>query len=471
MPAMGNQNTMSFATALTDEMSLAGAIHRRNVRIRLYVALMMIDVIAISLGFLVASLFRDGQWLSFSGIDLAYPILPIYLIIAFNSEAYGRDALTSGTISLRRSLTPLAITFFAAMTLIFFFKAGPELSRVALAIGMASSAVFMAAMRMTLVIMVRPTAAPKLVAELLIVDDKTREEWSEPQLCDTVFSKEVGVEPDLENPYMLHRLAELLAKYERVVVRCAPNRQHDWALLLRGAAVDGEILIPGFGSLGVLGLTDFKGRQTLVVAQGPLSYRDMFKKRMLDLLITVPLVIALTPMLLLIALAVKLDSPGPVLFRQERIGRGNRIFHILKFRSMRVESSDAKGNTSASRDDKRITRVGGFIRKTSIDELPQLLNVLLGDMSLVGPRPHALGSLAGDQLFWEVDRQYWQRHALKPGITGLAQVRGFRGATHRDVDLKNRLRADLEYLHGWSLARDISILFRTAAVLVHKNAY
>ena len=138
---------------------------------------------------------------------------------------------------------------------------------------------------------------------------------------------------------------------------------------------------------------------------------------------------------------------------------------------MRVESLDAKGATSTQRDDKRITRVGAFIRKTSLDEIPQFLNVLLGDMSLVGPRPHALGSLAGNQLFWEVDREYWHRHALKPGITGLAQVRGFRGATHRDVDLKNRLQADLEYLHDWSLMRDVKILFRTMTVLVHSNAY
>ncbi len=102
---------------------------------------------------------------------------------------------------------------------------------------------------------------------------------------------------------------------------------------------------------------------------------------------------------------------------------------------MRVETSDSDGTRSASRDDDRITRIGRFIRRTSIDELPQLINVLLGEMSLVGPRPHALGSMAGDELFWRVDRQYWHRHALKPGITGLAQVRGFRGATEHRRDI------------------------------------
>src|SRR3546814_9616762 len=112
------------------------------------------------------------------------------------------------------------------------------------------------------------------------------------------------------------------------------------------------------------------------------------------------------------------------------MGRGNRIFRILKFRSMRVEATDANGARSASRDDDRITRVGKFIRATSIDELPQLINVLSGEMSLVGPRPHALGSTAGNELFWRVDRPYWHRHALKTGITGLAQIRGFRRATN-----------------------------------------
>jgi lipopolysaccharide/colanic/teichoic acid biosynthesis glycosyltransferase len=106
-----------------------------------------------------------------------------------------------------------------------------------------------------------------------------------------------------------------------------------------------------------------------------------------------------------------------------------------------------------------------------VDELPQLINVLLGSMSIVGPRPHALGSLAGDQLFWHVDERYWQRHALKPGITGLAQVRGHRGATHTREHLTSRLQADLEYMTGWSLWRDISIVLRTAKVLVHPDAY
>jgi lipopolysaccharide/colanic/teichoic acid biosynthesis glycosyltransferase len=179
----------------------------------------------------------------------------------------------------------------------------------------------------------------------------------------------------------------------------------------------------------------------------------------------------LSPLLIAVAVAVKLQDRGPVFFVQRRMGRGNRFFNMYKFRSMTQALGDATGSVSASKDDKRITPVGRFIRKTSIDELPQLFNVLLGDMSLVGPRPHATGSLAGDKLFWEVDLRYWQRHSLKPGLSGLAQVRGFRGATDHESDLVNRLQADLEYLEGWTIMRDIQIILLTMRVLVHDRAF
>ncbi|MBL0915539.1 MAG: sugar transferase, partial [Sphingopyxis sp.] len=181
--------------------------------------------------------------------------------------------------------------------------------------------------------------------------------------------------------------------------------------------------------------------------------------------------VILSPILLIVAVAIKLESPGPVIFRQMRVGQGNRQFRIFKFRSMRVENSDAEGRQSTGRVDDRITRVGQIIRRTSIDELPQLLNVIRGEMSMVGPRPHALGSTAGDALFWHASQKYWLRHALKPGITGLAQIRGFRGATEHVDDLARRVRCDLEYLSNWSLWFDVMIMLKTVRVVMHKNAY
>jgi lipopolysaccharide/colanic/teichoic acid biosynthesis glycosyltransferase len=235
--------------------------------------------------------------------------------------------------------------------------------------------------------------------------------------------------------------------------------------------VIGEVLLDDGSPLGAIAVDRFRGHDTVVVARGALSLGNRVKKRGMDVFVSATALIFLLPLLLLVALAIKLDTRGPVFFAQPRVGRGNRMFRILKFRSMRVDSSDVDGKRSTTRDDDRVTRVGRVIRATSIDELPQLLNVLMGDMSIVGPRPHALGSLAGDKLFWEVDIGYWRRHALKPGITGLAQVRGFRGATHRQTDLVNRLQSDLEYISGWSLWRDITILVSTVRVVVHPHAY
>jgi lipopolysaccharide/colanic/teichoic acid biosynthesis glycosyltransferase len=194
-------------------------------------------------------------------------------------------------------------------------------------------------------------------------------------------------------------------------------------------------------------------------------------KRLLDLVISLGVLVVVLPILLVAAAAVKLEDGGPILFKQKRVGRRNQLFSIYKLRTMKVERSDDDGNRSASKDDDRVTRIGRFLRRTSVDELPQLFNVLKGEMSLVGPRPHAIGSLAGEKLFWEVDPRYWQRHSLRPGLTGLAQIRGFRGATDLEADLISRLQADLDYISGWTIWRDFGILARTARVLVHDRAF
>ena len=160
-----------------------------------------------------------------------------------------------------------------------------------------------------------------------------------------------------------------------------------------------------------------------------------------------------------------------MLFRQKRVGFGNRFFDMYKFRSMAVTDSDPLGTQSTLRDDARITCIGRFIRRTSLDELPQLINVIAGHMSIVGPRPHALGSTAEDAPFWKIDSRYFHRHVVKPGMTGLAQIRGFRGATARQRDLTNRLQSDLEYLSEWTIWRDLRIIIATFGVMLHPNAF
>jgi len=183
------------------------------------------------------------------------------------------------------------------------------------------------------------------------------------------------------------------------------------------------------------------------------------------------LALCLVPMLL-IALAISCDSPGPILFRQRRIGYANIGFTALKFRTMRHVPGVRGALRQATRDDRRVTRVGGFLRRWSLDELPQLCNVLRGDMSLVGPRPHAPGTCAGGKPFEMVTPRYHARHRVRPGMTGLAQIRGLRGETETEEKLLRRVAADLEYIEKWSFRLDLTILARTAiSVACTRNAY
>ena len=272
---------------------------------------------------------------------------------------------------------------------------------------------------------------------------------------------------------MLDRLGRLLQNQDKVVISCDRSRRHEWAFLLKSAGIYGEIVSEPANELGALGVHryDEQDRTTLVVATGPLGLRGRIVKRGFDVSAALAGLLVLSPLLMVIALLIKLEDGGPIFFVQRRMGRGNQFFDMLKFRSMRQDKNDHNGDRSTRREDHRITRIGRFIRRTSIDELPQLINVLRGDMSIVGPRPHALGSRANEKLFWEADGQYWQRHCLKPGLTGLAQVRGHRGSTHHEKDLTDRLQSDLEYVADWSVRRDLQIVARTLWVLSHENAY
>ncbi len=192
-----------------------------------------------------------------------------------------------------------------------------------------------------------------------------------------------------------------------------------------------------------------------------------------DRLIAGLILILASPLFLAIAIAIKLSSKGPVIFRQTRRGWNGSAFEILKFRTMRVEAAQSEGLEQAHRDDPRVTTVGWFLRRTSFDELPQLINVLRGDMSLVGPRPHAMGTRAEGRLFEESVEDYMRRYRVKPGMTGWAQVHGWRGETDSVGKLAMRVRYDIEYTENWSLWLDLYILMITPLALLFRshNAY
>lgn len=209
-----------------------------------------------------------------------------------------------------------------------------------------------------------------------------------------------------------------------------------------------------------------------VITQPPLRGWRGTAKRLMDIFGALFALIFFSPIMLICAIAVKLESPGPVFFIQERAGYRNKSFQMFKFRSMRDDRMDATGSQLTQRSDPRVTRVGAFLRRTSADELPQLFNVLLGDMSLVGPRPHPKGARAGAVLYDDLIPNFYSRYRMKPGITGLAQINGLRGNTETEQHLIDRFGTDLQYAAEWTPFLDIAILGRTVVHLCKgTNAY
>ncbi|MCP3722055.1 undecaprenyl-phosphate glucose phosphotransferase [Paraburkholderia sp. CNPSo 3272] len=278
-------------------------------------------------------------------------------------------------------------------------------------------------------------------------------------VCDTIekFAQHIR-EHDVHELWLALSLAE-----ERTVVRLVSEFRNDLVNIR---------FIPDVRSLALFDTStviELLGVPAINLVASPLPASAQFKKALFDRAFAALALVSLMPLLIGIAVAVKFSSPGPVLFRQRRKGADGRVFTIYKFRTMR-EHKEAPGTLSqAKRDDPRVTRLGAFLRRTSLDELPQFYNVLRGDMSVVGPRPHALEH---DDLYQSVVKGYIHRYRIKPGITGWAQVNGFRGETDRLEKMEMRVAHDLYYLGHWSFWLDMRII---AATIVHglvgRNAY
>jgi exopolysaccharide biosynthesis polyprenyl glycosylphosphotransferase len=436
-------------------------------RLRFCLAMLLCDTAILFLSVAAADMIRFGAVLSPPAVTTLGMILPLYLAIGLFKGNYSSGMLADGEGSAVRALASLMLAAGSALFVAFCLHAGTALSRQIFGMSVVFGSVSLVLSRLAVQRSRGSLARAATMTELVIRDGVHMDTAG----VASVDAAMLGLDPDNCTPHMLDRLGRLVQPVDRVIVACSEDRRSAWAMALKGAHVNAELLTPEMNELGTLGCGRFNGASTLVVSSGPLGMHSRAVKRALDLTLSVALLLFLAPLLIVTAFAIRLDSPGPILFVQPRLGRGNRLFSMYKFRSMRADQCDLEGRTSTARGDKRITAVGRVIRATSIDELPQLLNVLKGDMSFVGPRPHALGSLAEEKLFWEIDSRYWHRHAIKPGITGLAQIRGFRGATHQTSDLLDRLQSDLDYLNGWSIRRDLMILLATAKVVLHKNAY
>ncbi len=439
-----------------------------TLRLRGFFGLVMLDVFAIIVGFATASFLRLGvtdnlRWLLFAGT-----VIPIHIFVGMNTGAYTIAVLKEPFFAVKKGDQTLLIAVVTSIVLIFFLKVSETMPRLTIGIG-TTTALFIIAVLRYLFIHHLPTIINGDPFNVVLIKD------GDTAVPDGNFSLIIDAhdffDPDSHDPIMYDRLANSLFFADRVVIACPVERRSAWTKALRGANIQSEIAMPELDEMAPIGVGPDRGTISLIVAVGPLGLYQRGLKRLFDLSIALTAGLVALPFMIAVAILIRLESPGPALFKQVRIGRGNRLFNLYKFRSMRVDRLDHAADRLVVRDDDRVTGVGRFIRRTSIDELPQLLQVIRGDMSIVGPRPHAMGARAAEKLYWEVDPRYWDRHATKPGLTGLAQVRGFRGNTLRENDLRDRLEADLEYLLHWSILKDIKIILLTIRVLVHRNAF
>jgi Undecaprenyl-phosphate glucose phosphotransferase len=242
---------------------------------------------------------------------------------------------------------------------------------------------------------------------------------------------------------------------------------------LKSLPVDLRLSIePLSGMFSINGIDKIIDVPLLQIADRPLKQWNGVIKKFEDLILTSILLVIFTPAMALLALIIKLDSSGPVFFIQDRFGFNNTPIHVLKFRTMYWDKCDPTGAKRTVRNDPRVTRFGRFMRAFSLDELPQLINVIKGEMSLVGPRAHAIAMKAGDRLYHEAVDSYFQRHKVKPGITGLAQVNGLRGEINTLEKARQRVTYDLEYIERWSLMLDLKILMKSLGIpFARRNAY
>ncbi len=407
---------------------------------------------------------------------------------------YTVAALRSGFLQLGRIYAAWTLVFGVLAVAAFLAKSGDDFSRVWFALWYASGLIIFTASRVTLARFVqRWMHSGQLERRAVIVgggkaaEDLIRALDSQPdndiRICGIFDDRKDGRSPPVVAGYpKLGTVAELVdfgrvARVDMLIVSLpitAESRLLDllkrlWVLPvdIRLSAHTNKLRFRprSYSFIGALPFFD--------VIDKPIADWDVVAKWLFDRVLGLLILVAALPVMALVALAIRLDSKGPVLFRQPRFGFNNELIEVFKFRSMYVDQTDAGAAKLVTKDDPRVTRVGRFIRKTSLDELPQLFNVALkGNLSLVGPRPHAVQAKAENRLYDDVVDGYFARHRVKPGITGWAQVSGWRGETDTREKIERRVEHDLYYIENWSVLFDLYILAITPFRLFKSgNAY
>ena len=394
--------------------------------------------------------------------------------------AYTRGAMMAVPTQLRLMIKPLLIGVFWVVACLFIFYQGQLPVRVWPLAWAASACALLALSRYPLIRLVRRWAdTGRLARKIAIVGvgdfshefiERLKDQPNRYHIIGLYDDRHARVPPSQSGVAVRGTVADLVARSRvetvDVIVVALPLSAADRIKQIMdqlGSTVADIVLTTDLAGLR-FSRTQFNGigRNPVVsVREAPLKDWRAMQKAALDYGVGLLALLVLSPVMLLAALLIKLDSPGPVLFRQPRMGFNNRMFLCFKFRSMRHDAADVLADRQTTRNDARVTRVGRVIRRLSVDELPQLFNVLNGTMSLVGPRPHAPHTKAADRLFTDVVQQYADRHRVKPGITGWAQVNGWRGETATVEQIEQRVACDLFYIENWSVRFDVRIMVMT----------
>jgi Undecaprenyl-phosphate glucose phosphotransferase len=408
-------------------------------------------------------------------------VAAIVVVVAAERGQYGRAGYATRSSQFSRALAAWNFAFLCALALLFATRTSTVYSRGAVGVFYLAGFLALFGVRRMLVVLVERAErvgwfAPRRVVVVGLEDALAHDA---PRVDPRADRLEIAATIALRDSPA--SLADDLALAAATVRMLRPDDVYlvvPWARSeLIEACFDAFLRTPTEIHLGGEALLDrfkearivtFGPSASLALTRPPLTRLQLAEKRAFDLVVASLGLILLAPFFLLVALAIRLESPGPALFRQTRYGFNQEPFRIFKFRTMRT-LEDGVTVKAATRNDPRVTRLGALLRRTSVDELPQLLNVVAGDMSIVGPRPQAM---AHDQLYVERIARYARRHNVKPGITGWAQVNGLRGEIRTNEDIQARVEHDLYYVDHWSLWLDLKIVLATAlGMFGHEKAY
>ncbi len=452
-------------------------------------------LIIVAVGFVIAHSYVKAMdvensslyWMAMSSTGLA--TVAIFQLFGL----YKPQALTSPLRQLPRLVLGWTIALGILVMMVFFLKIGPEFSRVWLALWFAIGGAALVTDRLILALATRSLVKQGRLtrrtviygggeaAERLIARFEADPE-SDIRICGVFDDRgDARVGQMISGYPNLGRLDELLAfgrktRVDLVIMTlplAAEQRVNEVLHRLDVLPVDIRLAATASQLRFCKRAYSYIGSAPMIdLSDKPLDDWGTVAKWLFDNAVGATALVLLAPVLAAVAIAIKFDSRGPVLFRQKRYGFNNELIEVYKFRSMFTDKTDATASQLVTRDDPRVTRVGHFIRKTSLDELPQLFNVINGTLSLVGPRPHAVQAKAADRLYNEVVDGYFARHKVKPGITGWAQINGWRGETDTAEKIRKRVEFDLYYIDNWSVFLDLYILAKTPlSLLMTKNAY